>query len=125
MSDGKNLELQNILLMIKIDAKHLFNRIFYRKKEYIRAMAVKRSRKHFEEIFRTKYLQFAVMDLKMLNADTIVNIEEFYNMVFELKWYLDHTEEMPGTIEKVVDFKINIIQKIYDSLCIYLEAENC
>lgn len=114
---------QRLLLLLKLDAKNLFNRIKYRKIEYITILAVKRNRTHFQDIFYTRYNQIMFDSLLGCSTDVITALDQYYSTVEEMKWYLNHTEDMTNTVEdKVQRFEKNL-ETHYQTLVLYIDAE--
>lgn len=115
-------EVKMYLLLIKLDAESLFNRIKYRQKEYIHTMAIKRTREHFKDVFKSRYNDLGFHDLKHFSPEIILEMDCFYNEIDNLRWYMMHTEDMPATIEDYVSMKVVLIQRYLASLLTYLEA---
>lgn len=114
---------QTVLYLLKLDAKNLFNRIKYRKIEYITILAVKRSREHFSDIFFSRYNDISIEHLLSCSSDIIGALDQYYSTVEELKWYLNHTEDMTNTVEdKVHNFEVKL-EKDYQTLSLYIDAE--
>ncbi|MBT7609869.1 MAG: hypothetical protein HN576_08935 [Bacteriovoracaceae bacterium] len=90
---------QNILLLLKLDSKRLYDRIKYRSPEYLSIFSNKRTREHFREIFKNRYDSIEIEDLKLCSESVIRNVDEFYHFVDEMKWYLNTTEDMPNTVD--------------------------
>ena len=93
---------QNILLLIKLDSQRLYDRINDRSPEYLSIFSSKRTRDHFKEIFKTKFSAIEITDLKYCGEDVIRNSDAFYHFIDEIKWYLNTTEDMPGTVDEKV-----------------------
>lgn len=123
MKSTANETYQTVLSLLKLDAKNLFNRIKYRKIEYITILAVKRSRAHFQDIFYSRYNDLSIEHLLGCSPDIIEALDQYYNTVEELKWYLNHTEDMTNTVEdKVHRFEL-ALEKAYQTLSLYIDAE--
>ncbi len=122
MKNSKHEMIQSILLILKMDAENLFDRIRIRKREYLKEFSMKRSREHFADIFRNKYKEAQLADLKYCGPEVVVALDQFYTKVFELEWYLNHTEDMLGAVEDKTDALIKSMQKSFDILTVYMEA---
>lgn len=112
-----------LLLVVKLDAEHLFDRIESRFIDYMRTWALKRTRVHFLDIFTNRYGDLRATDLKLFSQELIVALDKFYSEVDELSWYLNHTEDMPATAEDQAQKRIRLIKGHYSTLLLYLEAE--
>ena len=114
---------QRYLLLFKIDAKNLFERITTRKKEYIELFALKRTRRHFKEIFFSRYNSATIHDLAHCPVEVLESLDLFHHQVDELFWYLTHTEDMPNTIEDEIQRKSNQLERAFETLSLYIDAE--
>jgi len=114
---------QRLLTLIKLDAKRLYERIRYRAPEYLFIFSSKRTREHFKDIFKNKYKDVTIEDLKMIGQEVIVALDEFYNLVDEIHWYVNSTEDMPGTVDDKVNKWIVKLTPIYQKLCLYIDAD--
>lgn len=121
---SKNSEAaQRVLLLLKIDANNLFHRIKTRKSEYLEIFALRRTRDHFPMIFNNKYQSISIDNLSHCSTELITALDEFYRPVEEMNWYLYQTQDMPNTVEDFIDRKIRRIQKVLETLNMYLDAE--
>jgi hypothetical protein len=118
-----NDEIPQILLLLKLDAKRLYERILYRKPQYLFALSSKRTRAHFGDIFYSRYPACSIEHLKGCSQEVIIELDKFYTLVDDMKWFLHHTEDMPGTIEEHVDKFVTQIEKAFNTLELYLNAE--
>lgn len=123
MKSNIEVPAQRILLLIKLDATSLFNRIKERKVEYLGVFAIKRTRKHFEDIFFNRYRQVEIKELFHCPEECIVAIDNFYNTIEKMQWYLNCTEDMPATVEDRINRKVKEIEVLYHTLCLYIDAE--
>lgn len=112
-----------ILLLLKIDANNLFNRIKVRKSEYLDIFALRRTREHFPLIFKNRYEGTTIMDLAHCSTELITTLDQYYTMVEEMSWYLFQTEDMPNTVEDFIDRKIARMGKLLATLNLFLDAE--
>jgi hypothetical protein len=123
MKSKNNEFTQRILLLLKIDANNLFNRINERKSEYLEIFALRRTREHFSIIFKNRYDETSLNDLTNCSSDLITVLDQFYKQAEEVRWYLYHTEDMPNTVEDFINRKIRKMEKYIDTLNLYLNAE--
>lgn len=123
MGKSNSEEKKSILTILKLDMERLYERIVQRRKEYMLAFAVKRSRLHFKDVFFSHYDTITFSDLKSLSPELINCVEAYYSKVDNLKWYLNLTEDMPATVEDKTHRDIAELKHSYETLLIYLEAE--
>lgn len=121
---SRNDELtQRALLLLKLDANNLFNRIKTRKTEYLEIFALRRTREHFPMIFDNRYEDTSLESLMSCSTELITTLDQFYTPVEEMKWYLFQTEDMPNTVEDFINRKIARMGKLLQTLNMYLDAE--
>jgi len=114
---------QRYMLLFKIDAKNLFTRIKERRYEYINIFSLKRSRSIFKDIFTSRFDKSTHFDLSHCSQDVIVAMDQFYTAVDNLYWYLKYTQDMPKMIEDEVHRKVAKLEKLYDMMALYVDAE--
>ena len=114
---------QRVLLLLKLDANNVFERIKTRKSEYLEIFALRRTREHFPMIFNNRYEGTSLDELACCSTDLITTLDKFYTPVEEMKWYLFQTEDMPNTVEDFIDRKIHRMEKLLATLNLYLDAE--
>lgn len=118
-----NDEKRSLITAIKLDSRFLYDKVVNRRAEYISILSLKRTRAHFKDVFSNKYHSVGLNELKALEEDTVISVMQFYQEVEELKWYLEHTEDLPGTIENQVEKEVKRVERFYDTMCLYLDAE--
>ncbi len=116
-------EALRVLTLLRLDAQRLFERIKYRQPEYMQVFSAKRTREHFSQVFRNRYAEAGLSDLKCCSSEVIIGLDNFYNKADELRWYLGTTEEMPATVEETVRHFITELEQLYETLQLYISAE--
>ncbi len=116
-------QTERLLLALKFDVKNLFSRIKDRRDEYIAIFAIKRQRDHFGEVFFSRYNQVTINELLSCNTDILTALDRFYLEVENIKWYLDHTQDMPNMVEDKLARAITALEDHYNILHLYLDAE--
>lgn len=111
------------MLLFKIDATNLYERVRSRQREYIEIFSLKRSRAVFKDIFENRYAKASAFDLAHCPQEVIEVLDVFYTAADDLYWYLKHTQDMPNTIEDVVSRKIARLGKLYEQLALFVDAE--
>src|SRR5690606_1917212 len=109
-------ESLRILTILKLDAKGLFDRIKEREREYVGVFAAKRTREHFPAIFRNRYDQTSLNDLKKCSEDVIIALDRYYSIIDKMRWYLNVTEDMPGTVSDKLEIMIRELEEEYEAL---------
>ena len=114
---------QRYLLLFKLDAERVFERIITRRDEYLEVFANRRVRNHFDEIFKNRMGEAKIEHLAHCSSDTIGALDQFYEQIDVLWWYLKVTQDMPGSVAEEVDRKIVRLRKLYETLMLFLNAE--
>ncbi len=116
-------EAQRILVLLKLDARRVFERIKFREQEYLNVFSMKRTRAHFPEIFKNRYDGILAKDLILCSQEVIVGLDQFYSKVDEIRWYLNVTEDMPSRVSDKMQHHIRELEKFYGMLLLYIDAE--
>ncbi len=123
MKTNTQEQKEKYLILLKIDAINLFERIETRNEEYMDDFSLKRDRTVFKEIFYTRYHLMTMSELAHLPIEVIELANNFYSKVDELLWYLNNTQDMPNTIEDEILRKCSNLRKVLDNLVFYIDAE--
>jgi hypothetical protein len=123
MKKQRDHELHQLLVLLKLDAQRLFERIKYRAPEYLNVLSLKRTREHFKDVFKSRYFEMALTDLKKCSEEVIIGLDQFYSKVDNLHWYLNHTQDMPMMISDRVYAAIKELEGLYQTLTLYIDAE--
>ncbi len=115
--------LNNVLHIISLDSEYLFNRVVKRKEEYLFILSSKRNREHFKDVFMTRYSTFEMGDLKNLPEKLVSAIFDFYEKIFDLRWYLLHSEDQPNVMRSHTDACIRDIEGSFYTMRDYIEKE--
>lgn len=116
-------ESQRLLMLLKLDAKRLFERIKYRSPEYMYEFSLKRSRDHFPAVFNNRYEAATIRDLMLCGQEVIAGLDQFYTKVDEMRWYLNHTQDMPNRMEDTVHSYARELEKLFETLNLYIDVE--
>lgn len=114
---------QRMLMLLKLDAKRLFERIKYRAPEYMSEFSLKRTREHFKEIFTNRYDDTNMRELILVGPEVIVGLDQFYTKIDEMRWYVNHTQEMPNRVEDRMQGHIRELESLFDTLNLYIDVE--
>ncbi len=123
MKSGKDESTQRYLLLFKLDAASLIERIRDRRSEYLEIFSTRRTREHFPEVFRHRYGKAAIGELAHCSGETILALDQFYKLADEMRWYLYVTQDMPGTVDDNIYRMIKRLEKLHATLDLFLEAE--
>jgi len=123
MNQQNDEKTKRISLLLKLDSEHLLERIKERKAEYLDLFSLKRTREHFKEIFYSRYRGVGLEELALLGQETIVAIDDFYRLIEKLEWYFKVTEDQIHTAEDHLIRQIKLIEKAFQVLSLYLDAE--
>jgi len=116
-------ESQRMLLLLKLDIQRVFERIKYRAPEYLSEFSLKRTRDHFKDIFKNRYDDTAIRELILCGSEVIVGLDNFYNKVDIMRWYLNHTQDMPNKVEDKMSTHIRELETLYQTVNLYIEVE--
>lgn len=123
MKSRKDEITQRYLLLFKLDAHNLLQRIKSRRKEFVDIFAMRRTREHFAWVFSSRYDRATIKDLAHCSSETIAALDQYYGLVDEMKWYLFQTEDMPNTVEETIFRLTKRLDKLHSTLALYLDAE--
>lgn len=116
-------EAQRMLMLLKLDAKRLFERVKYRAPEYMYEFSLKRTRDHFPAVFTNRYESVTIKELMLCGQEVIVGLDTFYTKIDEMRWYLNHTQDMPNRVEDKVHSHVRELEKHFETLNLYIDAE--
>jgi Mg2+ and Co2+ transporter CorA len=116
-------ESQRTLMLLKLDAKRVFERIKFRAPEYLGEFSLKRTREHFKDIFKNRYDETSIKELIFCGQEVIVALDHFYSKIDEIRWYLNHTQDMPNRVDDKIHSHIKELQSLYETLNLYIDVE--
>lgn len=116
-------ETQRLLMLLKLDAKRLFERIKFRAPEYMYEFSLKRTRDHFPAVFKNRYDETTIKELMLCGQEVIAGLDIFYTKVDEIRWYLNHTQDMPNRVEDKLHAHIRELEKLLETLNLYIDVE--
>jgi hypothetical protein len=114
---------ERLLMLLKLDAKRLLERVKYRAPEYVAEFSLKRTRDHFPEIFKNRYDETQIRELMLCGPEVIVGLDKFYSKIDEMRWYVNHTQDMPSKVEDKMYSHIRELEKFFDMLNLYIDVE--
>jgi hypothetical protein len=121
----KNIDQQTkqLLVLLKLDAQRLFERIKYRAPEYLGVFSARRVRDHFPDIFKNRYHVATLELLSRCSEEVIVGLDQFYTRADDLQWYLANTQDMPMKVSDHVYHIISELEDDFATLSLYIDAE--
>ncbi len=102
--------------MILHDIELLYQRICTWKPVYLEALSLKRKRENFHLIFRSFYSSLRFDSLQLLDLDFYKTVDQFYEQVQELHWYLTYTEDLPISVDDHVTRVIKKLDELYQEI---------
>jgi hypothetical protein len=118
-----NSHSERILMLLKLDAKRLYERVKYRAPEYVAEFSLKRTRDHFPEIFKNRYDETNIRELMLCGPEVIAGLDQFYSKIDEMRWYVNHTQDMPSRVEDKIYSHIRELETYYETLNLYIDVE--
>ena len=112
-----------MLMLLKLDAQRVFERIKYRAPEYMYEFSLKRTRDHFPAVFKNRYDEIRISELMLCGPEVIAGLDQFYTKIDEIRWYLNHTQDMPNRVEDKVHSHIRDLEKHFETLNLYIDVE--
>lgn len=106
-----------VLLLLKLDAQNLYERIKTRANDIIHIFDQSRGRGHLQNVFHHRYRDTDITELKQCPVEVIYALDDFYKEADKLHWYLMYTEDMPVAIQ---DHMARIVHILRDK-CLALE----
>lgn len=116
-------ETQRMLMLLKLDAKRLFERVKYRAPEYMYEFSLKRTRDHIPAVFDNRYEKTTIKELLLCSQEVIAGLDLFYTKADEMRWYLNHTQDMPNRVEDKLHSHIRELEKHFETLNLYIDVE--
>jgi hypothetical protein len=55
--------------------------------------------------------------------EVIVGLDQFYSKIDEMRWYVNHTQDMPSKVEDKIYSHIRELETFYDTLNLYIDVE--
>ncbi len=107
---------ESLLVLLRLDAQRLYERIKYRQTEYMTLFSLKRTRGHFKYIFKNRYEDIPIDSLRILDSDLLEALDYFYHQVDEMRWYLYFTEDMPGKVSDFIDHYVTELDSAFEQL---------
>jgi hypothetical protein len=123
MKIKSNENSERLLMLLKLDAQRLFERVKYRAPEYIAEFSLKRTRDHFPAIFKNRYDETQIRELMICGPEVIVGLDQFYSKIDEMRWYVNHTQDMPSKVEDRAYFYIRELETFFETLSLYIDVE--
>ena len=104
---------KNILGVIKDDMNELVHRLNFHQEGYLRVFSLERTRKHFDDIFFSRYKTVSGSDLALVSESLLQIISRFYHEVSDLYFYFKMTEDMPSAVSNKLSTSLKVINDIH------------
>jgi hypothetical protein len=85
--------------------------------------SLKRTRDHFPAVFTNRYDTTTVRELMLCGQEVIAGLDMFYSKVDEIRWYLNHTQDMPNKVEDKLHAHVRDLEKLFETLNLYIDVE--
>jgi uncharacterized coiled-coil DUF342 family protein len=85
--------------------------------------SLKRTRDHFPAVFKNRYDETKIAELLLCGPEVIAGLDQFYTKVDEIRWYLNHTQDMPNRVEDKLHSHIRELEKLFETLNLYIDVE--
>ncbi len=59
----------------------------------------------------------------LCGQEVIVGLDQFYSKIDEIKWYLNHTQDMPNRVDDKMHAHIKELQGFFETLNLYIDVE--
>ena len=118
-----NEQSERLLMLLKLDAQRLFERVKYRAPEYVAEFSLKRTRDHFPAIFKNRYDETQLRELMICGPEVIIGLDQFYSKIDEMRWYVNHTQDMPSKVEDRIYSYIRELKVFYETLNLYIDVD--
>jgi len=105
---------KNVLGVIKADMDEIYFRLNTHQEDYMRVFSSERTRKHFDEIFFSRYYSITGSDLALVPASFLGVVSKFYHEVKNLFLYLKMTEDMPSAVMNKLSSELKTINQAYE-----------
>jgi hypothetical protein len=104
---------KNILGVIKDDMNELVHRLNFHQEGYLKVFSLERTRKHFDDIFFSRYKTITGSDLATLPDECLQVVSRFYHEVIDLYFYFKMTEDMPSAVSNKLSVSLRIINDLH------------
>ena len=105
---------KNVLGVIKADMDEVHFRLNFHQEDYMRVFSTERTRKHFDEIFFSRYYSITGSDLALIPSSFLGVVSKFYHQVKNLFLYLKMTEDMPSAVMNKLSSELKTINLAYE-----------
>lgn len=111
------------LTLVKLDAQDILDKLIFRRPVYLEVFALKRSRDHFADLFKSRYDSLSMKELSVFSPESLVALNKYYNSIDDIRWYLYHTQDMPNTVEEKLERWFIDLSKKLETLQLYIDAQ--
>ena len=102
--------------LIAVDAQNVMTRLAARHEEMVQLFSRHRQRSALVAPLETWFSTIAFADLVLLTTKEQRAVNQFYECLGELRWYLEYTEDMPGQVQLKLGQHVRRLQKNYEGL---------
>ena len=102
--------------LLAVDAANVVRRILARQEEMVALFSRRRDRTPMMEAVRSWFLSITFGELALLEPAEQKAVSQFYELLDELRWYLQYTEDMPTQVLQKVALYIGRLETSHRKL---------
>lgn len=88
--------------LISLDAARVMRRLTSKQEEAVSLFSRLRTREALIELCRSDFTSAGFGDLARLDPAEQTAVQQFHDVLHELRWYVSYTEDMPSTVKSTV-----------------------
>ncbi len=102
--------------LIALDARNVMKRLAGRRDEMIQLFSRLRDREPLLVAVHTWFVTITFSELSVLEPHEQNAVSAFYEVLAELRWYLQYTQDMPGKLQQRLDQHLKELDEHYRQL---------
>lgn len=100
--DRWEAESARVRHLFSLDAARVMKRLTAKQDEAVSLFSRLRTRDGLIELCRTDFTTATFSELARLEPNEQAAIQQFHDLLHELRWYVSYTEDMPSTVKSTV-----------------------
>jgi hypothetical protein len=109
-------EKDRVRHLLALDATAVMRRLADRRDEMVRIFAHQRDRRALVEPLRSTFDTVRFSDLAILSVPEQRVVHDFHEALDDLRWYLQYTVDMPGTLEQRLHHYLRTLAGTFEKL---------
>jgi hypothetical protein len=114
--EDDNHRRDKLCYILRQDADSLMERLEIRLIQLCKLWSQERKRVPFLQTLRTKYFELPVAYLLNLSRPELEVLQQFYDELDRLLWYLEYTQDMPSTLERHLIKSFKNLQRYHQQM---------